>query len=119
MRLEGAALTNGVHTDGRLTVAISGLGTATMGAPDTFEWTADRPVALVIVRSGLDGDDVSFQVGPLTAGRGVGPAAGDSPGIRYVAFCYDAEPDPIAVAPTPSGDRPSILARLLRAGSAA
>jgi hypothetical protein len=97
MRLEGAELSNGVHTDGRLSVTISGLGSAAAGAPDTFDWVADRPIALVIIRAGVDGDDVSFQVGPTQAGQGVGTLVGDGTGIRYIAFCYDAEPDPVAV----------------------
>ena len=145
MRLEGAKLTNGTHTDGRLTVTISGLGDASAGAPDTFDWTADRPIALVIVRAGVDGDDVSFTIGPARAGSGVGTALSDGSGIRYIAFCYDAEPDPATVAvpthPAParvvaaapvasrivtgrerisaSVGRPSILGQVLRAGSAA
>jgi hypothetical protein len=145
MRLEGDQLTNGTHTDGHVTVTISGLGASTAGAPDTFDWQADRPIALVIVRAGVDGDDVSFHVGPVAAGRGVGTLVGDGTGIRYVAFCYDAEPDPATVAvpaipaPAPaavevpvaaanrsrdervaaSHGRPSILGRLLQAGSAA
>lgn len=94
LRIDGDRLTNGVHSDGLLTVEISGLGTAAAGVPDTFEWKADRPIALVIVRTGLDGDDVSFQIGPLTAGTGASAGAGDGTGIRYVAFCYDAEPEP-------------------------
>ena len=135
MRLEGTRLTNGTHTDGRLTVTISGLGHPAAGAPDTFDWQSNRPIALVIVRAGIDGDDVSFHVGPATAGSGVGTVVGDGTGIRYIAFCYDAEPDPVAVAmpalpvaPRPavsvSSERPSILGQMLRgrpvtAGSAA
>ena len=145
MRLEGAKLANGTHTDGRLTVTISGLGDTAAGAPDTFDWTADRPIALVIVRAGVDGDDVSFNVGPARAGSGVGTALSDGSGIRYIAFCYDAEPDPVAVAiptlpapapaPVPvaaataivtgrerisaSVGRRSLLTPLLKAGSAA
>jgi len=146
MRIEGAELTNGSHTDGRLTVTISGLVPGAAGAPDTFDWEADRPIALVIVRAGLDGDDVSFHVGPTTSGQGLGTIVGDGTGIRYIAFCYDAEPDPVAVAvpalPVPaaqpaaqpvvaatiirrdervaaSATRPSLLGRLLQAGSAA
>jgi hypothetical protein len=144
MRIEGAELRNGTHTDGRLTVRISGLGLASAGAPETFEWTADRPIALVIVRSGADGDDVSFQVGPLRAGTGVGARVSDGAGIRYIAFCYDAAPDPIpmarplvAITPAPEpaaphaltparrvvaailGDRPTVIARPLRAGATA
>jgi hypothetical protein len=98
MRIEGEQLVNGTHTDGRLTVTISGLGSAFAGVPDTFDWTADRPIALVIVRAGVDGDDVSFHVGPARSGQGIGTLVGDGTGIRYVAFCYDAEPDPVAVA---------------------
>jgi hypothetical protein len=149
MRIEGDQLVNGTHSDGRLTVTISGLGAAAAGAPDTFDWQADRPIALVIVRAGVDGDDVSFHVGPVSAGQGLGTLVGDGTGIRYVAFCYDAEPDPLAVAvpalpvvpapafapaaaatPAPRRDervaassasspRPSILGRLLQAGSPA
>src|SRR5258708_7158180 len=51
MRLDSAALANGIHTDGTLTVEISGLNSPVAGVPDSFEWEADRPIALVIVRS--------------------------------------------------------------------
>ena len=90
MRIDGAALANGRHTDGTVTIDISGLGSPVAGPPDSFEWEADRPIALVIVRSGVDGEDVSFDVGPNR--RGVGRVSGiaDGAGIRYVAFCYDA-----------------------------
>ena len=115
MRIEGEQLTNGIHTDGRLTVVIRGLGLAAAGAPDTFEWEADRPIALVIVRSGLDGDDVAFQVGPLRSGTSATSMVGDGAGIRYVAFCYDAEPDAVAAAPS----RRSILGQILQGGAAA
>jgi hypothetical protein len=116
MRLEGDELTNGLHSDGRLTVAIRGLGTAAAGAPDTFEWESNRPVALVIVRSGLDGDDVAFHVGPTRSGVGSGTLPGDGTGIRYIAFCYDAEPDAVAAA---APGRRSILAQMLRGAAAA
>jgi hypothetical protein len=103
MRIEAAQLSNGVHSDGGLTVTISGFGSSDAGAPASFEWQADRPVALVIIRAGLDGDDVSFEVGPLTSGRG--PASiGEVTGIRYIAFCYDSEPEPV-LAPAPNRAR--------------
>lgn len=134
MRIEGDALRNGTHTDGTLTVQISGLGSPVAGAPDSFEWSADRPIALMIVRAGLDGDDVSFHVGPATGGIGRGTGIGDGTGIRYVAFCYDAVPAPAlqpvtmpVIAPDPAAvpvaafrtfvpapDRRSILAMLLQ-----
>jgi hypothetical protein len=147
MRIEGAELRDGIHTDGRLTVRITGLGRGSAGAPATFEWSADRPIALVIVRSGAEGDDVSFQVGPLEAGIGPGAPVGDGAGIRYIAFCYDAAAEVVpmalpaaatsrpasaaaATAPhalTPArrvvaailGDRPAIVSRPLRAGATA
>jgi hypothetical protein len=97
MRIDAAELRNGLHTDGTLTVEISGLGSPVAGVPDSFEWEADRPIALLIVRSGLDGEDVAFQVGPSRHGLGRGARIGDGTGIRYVAFCYDAP----VVAPTP------------------
>jgi len=45
MRIDGDALRNGIHTDGTLTVEISGLGSPVAGVPDSFEWRADRSVA--------------------------------------------------------------------------
>jgi hypothetical protein len=132
MRIEGDALRNGTHSDGTLTVEISGLGSPVAGTPDSFEWSANRPIALMIVRSGLDGDDVSFHVGPASGGIGRGAAVGDGTGIRYVAFCYDAVPaaalEPVRMpAPVPAAvpvaafrhggpapDRRSILAMLLQ-----
>jgi hypothetical protein len=103
MRIDGARLVNGLHTDGTLTVEIRGLGSPVAGIPDSFEWEADRPIALVIVRSGVDGEDVAFQVGPSRFGTGRGAMVGDGSGIRYVAFCYDAAPSqlalPVPVAP--------------------
>ena len=91
LRIDGDALRNGRHTDGRLTVEISELGAAAAGVPESFSWRADRPIAMVIVRSWIDGDDVNFLAGPAIAGNGGSAGAGDGSGIRYVAFCYDAE----------------------------
>lgn len=101
MRIDGPALTNGVHTDGTLTVEISGLGSPVAGVPDSFEWEADRPIALLIVRSGIDGEDVAFQVGPSHFGMGRGATIGDGTGIQYVAFCYDAAPSAAVIVGTP------------------
>jgi len=98
MRIDGARLVNGLHTDGTLVVEIRGLGSPVAGIPDSFEWEADRPIALVIVRSGIDGEDVAFQVGPSRFGTGRGAGVGDGTGIRYVAFCYDAAPGAATVA---------------------
>ncbi|HET9520444.1 MAG TPA: hypothetical protein VFO73_05295 [Candidatus Limnocylindrales bacterium] len=110
MRIDGAELRNGIHTDGRLTVRISGLGAVGANGPETLEWAADRPIALVIVRSGVDGDAVSFQVGPLEAGTGFGVPVSDVAEIRYIAFCYDAEPDAAAAAVADPASMPSHLA---------
>ena len=96
MRIDAGSLVNGLHTDGTLTVEISGLGSPVAGIPDSFEWEADRPIALVIIRSGIDGEDVDFAVGPSTHGIGRAAQIGDGSGIRYVAFCYDAAPDAVA-----------------------
>jgi hypothetical protein len=112
MRIDGATLRNGTHTDGTLRVEIRGLGSPAAAVPETFTWEADRPVALVITRSGLDGEDVSFQVGPARSGVGGSSSIGDGSGIRYVAFCYDAPPAPAPstepFAPTPR-ERRSVL----------
>src|SRR4051812_47366987 len=77
MRIDGATLVNGLHTDGTLTVEITGLGSPVAGIPDSFAWEADRPIALVIVRSGLDGEDGACQGGPNRFGNGRGASGGD------------------------------------------
>ena len=105
MRIDGDALRNGRHTDGQLTVEISGLCSAAAGVPESFGWRANRPIALVIVRSGIDGDDVNFLAGPAIAGEGRSAGAGDGSGIRYVAFCYDAELERASAPPDRSGIR--------------
>jgi hypothetical protein len=144
MRIEATDLRNGTYTDGTLQVEIAGLGVAAAGAPESFSWRASQPIALVIVRSGLDGDDVAFHVGPTDAGEALGARVGDGAGIHYVAFCYDAAPeavshpaaylDPVAAPAEASApptrriaaaivstrrQRRSILALLLQAGSPA
>jgi len=91
LRIGGDALRNGRFTDGQVSIEISELGAAAAGVPESFSWRADRPIALVIVRSGIDGEDVNFLVGPAIAGHGRSAGVGDGSGIRYVAFCYDAE----------------------------
>ena len=117
MRIDGDALRNGRHTDGRLTVEISGLGSAAAGVPESFNWRADQPIALVIVRSGIDCDDVNYLVGPAFAGQCRSAGVGDGSGILYVAFCYDAVPER-TFAPDRSGPRTTIGVRpTLRSGS--
>jgi hypothetical protein len=116
MRLDGAALANGRHTDGIVTIEISGLGSPTAGAPDTFEWKADRPIALVIVRSGIDGEEVTFEVGPSERGVGRGGPVGDGSGIRYIAFCYDAPSARPAVG-IPSASAPGVDSGLAAAAA--
>lgn len=118
LRIEGADLRNGIHTDGRLSVVISGLDTADEGRPEMFQWWSDRPVALVITRSSGDGGDVAFTKGPVRWGTGI-RRPGDG-GIKYIAFCYDT--DRQTAVTKGSNARPAvatILARLLRSGSPA
>lgn len=101
MRIDADALRDGVHTDGTLTVELGVLGARATGDADAIQWSADRPVALVIVRSGADGEDVAFDLGPARAGvaRAAGSADG---GIGYIAFCYDAPPSPVLASPLPT-----------------
>jgi hypothetical protein len=108
MRIDGAALSNGTHTDGTLTIEIRGLGSPVAGIPDSFEWEADRPIALVIVRSGVDGEDVAFHVGPSRFGISRGAAIGDGGGIRYVAFCYDVAPIAAGLTPPAAAVPPAV-----------
>jgi hypothetical protein len=124
MRIDGEALRNGSHTNGQLTVEISGLGASTAGVPESFTWQADRPIALVIVRSGIDGDDVAFITGPAIAGEGRSAGVGDGSGIRYVAFCYDeiekgSGSDDAGPRARPGFDIRAAFGRLNRAGSTA
>ncbi|HEV7809069.1 MAG TPA: hypothetical protein VGO64_00610 [Candidatus Limnocylindrales bacterium] len=102
MRIDAERLRNGTHTDGTLTIEISGLRSPVAGVPETFEWASDRPVALVIVRSGVDGEEVAFEVGPARRGVAQAATARDGAGIRSIAFCYDAAayvPSQVGAAP--------------------
>lgn len=118
LRIEGTDLRNGIHTDGRLSVVISGLSTIDQGRPEMFQWWSDRPVALVIIRSSGDAGEVSFTKGPVRWGTGLRrPVDG---GIRYLAFCYDTDRQILGMKR--SADRPpvtSMLIRLLRSASPA
>lgn len=120
LRIEGSNLSNGIHTDGRLSVVISGLGYAEPGEPETFYWWADRPLALVITRSGIDGDEVEFETGPVRWGSGLIRPGADH-GISYIAFAYDTEREAIAAprSSKPSTPVAAILARMLRSASPA
>jgi len=118
LRIEGSDLRNGIHTDGRLSVVISGLSPIDQGRPEMFQWWSDRPVALVIIRSSGEGGEVSFTKGPVRWGTGL-RRPGDG-GIRYVAFCYDTDRQILGMKR--SADRPpvtSMLIRLLRSASPA
>ena len=125
MRIDQRLLRNGVHTDGNLSVQITGLadGRGADGSRTacTFQWRADRPVALVIVRSGADGNDVSFVTGPVAAGTLVRASVQGDGSAGYIAFCYDVETE--SPATRPSVDRlaqaRSVLLRALRSGSTA
>ena len=118
MRIEGADLSNGIHTDGRLSIVISGFDTAGDGRREIFQWRSDKPVALVIIRSGDEGEELSISTGPIRWGTGI-RQSGDG-GLRSITFCYDIEPQ---VQPgQASADRARVIAipaRLLRSLSPA
>ncbi len=118
MRIEGADLSNGIHTDGRLSIVISGFDTAHDGRREMFQWWSDKPVALVIIRSGVEGEELSISTGPIRWGTGI-REPGDG-GLRNITFCYDIEP---RVQPgQASADRARVItipARLLRSLSPA
>ena len=117
LRIDGTDLRNGIHTDGRLSVVISGLSTIDQRRPEMFQWWSDRPVALVIIRSSGEGE-VAFTRGPVRWGTGLRRPGDD--GIRYVAFCYDTDRQILGMKR--SADRPPVtamLVRLLRSASPA
>lgn len=125
MRIDQPLLRNGVHADGHLSVEISGLAEDSHEDASrtavTFDWRADRPVALVIVRSGTDGNDVSFVTGPIAAGSlAIASEPGDG-SAAYIAFCYDVETETPATRSSVDrlGQARSVLLRALRSGSAA
>jgi hypothetical protein len=118
LRIEGADLSNGIHTDGRLSVVISGFDTAGDGRREMFQWWSDRPVPLVIIRSGVDGNDMLFSTGPIRWGTGV-REPGDG-GLKSITFCYDVEPQPQpGRARADRAGATTIPARLLRSLSPA
>jgi hypothetical protein len=121
LRIDAGSVRDGIFGDGTLTVALAVRRESDEAPGLTLDWRSDRPVALVIVRSGTGGQDVAFHVGPALAGSTVAPAA-DGSGLQYVAFCYDvpieAEPstEPSSLAPEPTAMPTTAPAPRRRAG---
>ena len=94
--IEGRHFTNGTFTDGLVTLAIRGRRPATAGAPDTFDWRSNRPIAAVTVRSGFDGLETTTSVGPATSGVATGPAVSDGIPIAAAVFVYHVSREELA-----------------------
>ncbi len=57
----------------------------------------------MITRSGVDGEDVQFQVGPARSASSAWRRPATGRGIRSIAFCYDAVADDTAI-PMPAAE---------------
>jgi hypothetical protein len=100
LKLEGATLTNGAHSDGVLTVTISNLtGTS-------FDWSSNIGVDAVVVKNGVDGANLYVYDGLSSPADGTQGTAGGfvrneeetsdtnlrvpaDNGISHISFCYD------------------------------
>ena len=93
-KLEGAALSEGQHMSGPLTVTISNL------TEDSFDWQSNIGLDAVIVKGGHAGTYLYRYDPPVEAVSDNGLAVPDSANnsISHISFCYDFADD---VSPTP------------------
>lgn len=105
-KLEGAALSNGTHTDGTLSVTISNFENSSGGTPGSFDWSSNIGVDAVFVKAGSDKHHLYVYDPESTGDTDLGPQAGSGNGISHISFCYDVGDDPtptpeITPSPTP------------------
>lgn len=93
-------VTAGKHSDGVLEVTLSNV-------TKSFDWTANQPVAIVLVKGGPDTNKYDYGSG-ATADTGLHApqgANGQQPGLSHVSFCY--EPDNTTTTTTTTATKPS------------
>jgi hypothetical protein len=101
---------NGSESDGTVTVTVSDFQQSDAGNPGSFDWSADHPIAAVVVKAGSDKHNL-YLYHPLSqmGDTNLGPQAGNGNGISHISFCYvDAPPpdDEPVPTPTPTPDAP-------------
>jgi cell division septation protein DedD len=97
-KLEGDDLSNGLHTDGTLTVTISNL------TGDTFDWSSNMGVDGVVVKGGQQGSRLYRYDPPseVMVDTGLGVPNPANNGISHISFCYDEEQPTPTLTPTPT-----------------
>ena len=81
LKLEGGGLSNGVHSDGTLSVTISNL------TDTSFDWASNIGVDAVIVKNGVEGANLYLYNPESTSDTGLA-VPGDN-AISHISFCYD------------------------------
>jgi hypothetical protein len=87
---------SGTFTDGTLTVTLVVTG-------NTFNWTSNIGVDVVIVKGGNASNVYDYRPGESTGDTGLrapANASGQPAGLSHVSFCYDVEQATTTTAPT-------------------
>jgi len=93
---------NGVFTDGTLTVTITNFVNSSSGTPGSFDWSSNIGVDAVFVKAGTDKHNLYVYNPEATSDTGLGPQSGTGNGISHISFCYDFEPPPSVPASVPA-----------------
>src|SRR5918994_285556 len=88
---------SGTESDGTLTVTLVVTG-------NTFNWTSNIGVDVVIVKGGNASNVYDYRPGESTGDTGlhapINPKTGEPFGLSHVSFCYDVEAPTTTTAPT-------------------
>ena len=94
LKLEGGDLTNGIHSDGTLSVTISNL------TNNSFDWSSNIGVDAVIVKTGSDGTNLYRYDPPSESTGDTNLVTPGQNGISHISFCYDDDPTTTTTQPT-------------------
>ena len=93
LKLDGGSLSNGVHSDGTLSVTIANL------TSNSFDWSSNIGVDAVIVKTGADGTNLYRYDPPLESTGDTNLITPGNNGISHISFCYDDDPTTTTTAP--------------------
>jgi len=93
LKLDGGSLSNGVHSDGTLSVTIANL------TSNSFDWSSNIGVDVVIVKTGADGTNLYRYDPPLETTGDTGLITPGNNGISHISFCYDDDPTTTTTTP--------------------
>ncbi len=102
LKLDGGSLSNGVHSDGTLSVTIANL------TSNSFDWSSNIGVDAVIVKTGADGTNLYRYDPPLESTGDTSLITPGNNGISHISFCYDDDPATTTTTPAQTSTTPPV-----------